>query len=92
MRILIFIGLLIVFISAFFSIMIFEVFMRSGLRCMADPEGAGCQNGSAGPQLAMGSVMIALFLLVDVATVYIILKAVSAGDSYSSYPNWAQRQ
>ena len=76
MKILIVIGMIIVFISAFFLFFIFDTSIRPQLTCMMDNE-IECEDaGFAG--LIIGMLMIGMFIVIDIITVYIIVNTAMA--------------
>lgn len=80
MKILILIGMIIVFISAFFMFFIFDTSIRSRIICFTQSD-IQCGAGWLGTVLT-GAFMIAMFLIIDIITVYIIFTtALHEGDS-----------
>lgn len=87
MKVLILIGMLIIFISAFFSFFIFDTVVRGGIKCLYS--GEGCGEGTAAP-IVLGLAMVAFFIVIDILVVYIITKSIAAG-SYSAGPGQGQQ-
>jgi hypothetical protein len=71
MKILISIGMIIFFISAFFMFFIFDTSIRSQITCFTNPD-AKCGAREIGI-FTTGLLMIGLFLIVDIIAAYIIL-------------------
>lgn len=71
MKILIVIGMIIVFISAFFILFIFETSVRNNVLCFTDSD-VTCGAEVVGTMIT-GLLMIGMFILVDAITVYIIV-------------------
>ena len=93
MKLLILIGMVIIFISAFFTLFIFDTVIKSNLRCLADSDAEGCNDGVTSTPVVFGFVMIAFFIVIDALVIYVIMKSISADDStFSSYPSWSQKQ
>ena len=81
MKILLSIGMIIVFISAFFIFFIFDTSIRSQITCFTNPE-VKCGARETGA-FVMGLLMIGLFVIVDIITAYIILStAVSESETF----------
>jgi hypothetical protein len=77
MRILIAMGMLIVFISAFFIILTGETMFRNAFSCVDDGEKQVCvYKGLPGPA-AFGVFIIAFFIMIDILTVYLIITNMS---------------
>ena len=74
MRIIIFTGMVIVFISVFFMLFIFDVMVKAEIPCAVKPLSPACRVDANGMALVLGLVMIAVFFLIDVLTVWLILK------------------
>ena len=84
MKVLILIGMLIIFISAFFSFFIFDTVIKDNIRC-GFYGGDDCNGDDTGAPLIFGFTMIMFFVIIDVLVVYIVMKSVAAG-SYSTWP------
>jgi hypothetical protein len=85
MKVLILIGMLIIFISAFFSFFIFDTLIRDNINCGLQG-GEGCDGSGTGLPLMFGLMMIVFFIIIDILVVYVILKSIASG-SYSSVPD-----
>ncbi len=86
MKILIFIGMVIIFISAFFIIYIFESVVVRDIECMAGLELGACDIRETTTSFVVAMGLIAMFLIVDSAVVYLIMKSIStSGSSYIAY-------
>jgi hypothetical protein len=76
MKILITVGLLIVFISVFFILLTGESMFRSAFDC-ADVNGQSvCAYRGFASGNASGVFLIAFFIMVDIVTVYMILSSI----------------
>ena len=86
MRILIVIGMVIIFISVFFILFIFDSIVREQVKCMAGFEEQACDLREAGKNLVLGLALISMFLIVDGGVLYMIIKSITeSGQSYISY-------
>jgi len=86
MRILIIIGMVIIFISAFFIIFIFDSVVKDQVRCMAGFETYSCDVREASKTLVIGLAFIAMFLIIDGGVLYMIIKSITeSGSSYIAY-------
>ena len=86
MKIIITIGMVIIFISAFFMLFIFDTVIKDHVKCMVGMEDGMCSLRDTGTSLAIGLSLITIFLIIDGAVLYIIFKTVtSSGSSYVSY-------
>ncbi|MCX6815121.1 MAG: hypothetical protein NTY20_05740 [Candidatus Aenigmarchaeota archaeon] len=86
MRILIILGMLIVFISAFFILFIFDTIVKEQVKCMAGLESSSCDLREAGKTLIAGLTLIAMFLIIDGGVLYMIIKSITeSGSSYIAY-------
>ncbi len=86
MKILIFIGMVIIFISAFFIIYIFESVVVKDIECMAGLELGACDLRDTTTSFVAAMALIAMFLIVDSAVMYLIMKSItSSGSSYIAY-------
>lgn len=73
MKLLITIGMVIIFISVFFMLLIGDSIFSSSLMCTTEGTGTVCNfTGFTGPGL-MGMLMIVFFLIIDVFSVYLII-------------------
>jgi hypothetical protein len=74
MRILIAIGMFIIFISAFFIFMTGDAIFKSAFECTEGDDGKGVcvYQGIPGPG-ALSVFIIAFFIMIDIATVYLIV-------------------
>ena len=94
MRLLIFIGMMIVFISVFFSIFIFESMVKPETMCIGSGEAEGCGDGMGAPMI-MGLTLIVFFVVIDIMVMIIIYKSLSAeggAASHATYPAWVGKQ
>jgi len=86
MKIIIFIGMLIIFISAFFILFIFDSVIKDQIKCMSGFEENTCSLRQTGTSLIIGIFIIAMFLIIDSAVLYLIIKNItSSGQSYIAY-------
>jgi len=86
MKILIFIGMVIIFISAFFIIYIFESVVIKDIECMAGLEQGMCDLRETTSTFVVAMVLVAMFLIVDSAVIYLIMKSITgSGSSYIAY-------
>jgi len=86
MRILITIGMVIIFISVFFILLIFDSVVKEQVKCMAGFENQACDLRETGKSLVIGLALISMFLIVDGGVLYMIIKSISeSGSSYISY-------
>ncbi len=86
MKIIIALGMVIIFISAFFILFIFDTVIRDQVRCMAGFEHSSCDIKQASFTMIMGLGLIALFLVIDTAVLYIIIKSITtSGSAYIAY-------
>ena len=86
MKILIVTGMVIIFISAFFILFIFDTVMKRQVVCLQAMEQAACNMKEAGQSLILGISLIAMFLVVDSGVLYMIIKSITAsGSSYIAY-------
>jgi hypothetical protein len=86
MKIIITIGMVIIFISAFFMLFIFDTVVKDHMKCMLGIEDAACSLKDTGTSLAIGLSLITIFLIIDSVVLYIIFRTVmSSGSSYVSY-------
>jgi hypothetical protein len=83
MKILILIGMIVIFISAFFIFFIFDTLIRPQVACFINSQQPACSS-SAGPgALMIGLLMVIFFVVIDIVTVYIILTTMSESESAS---------
>jgi hypothetical protein len=71
MRIAVFAGLLIVFISIFFILFIMSVAIRPSMECIFTVTDS-CDYGKAGSSFAVGLSFIAFFVLIDIIVFYLM--------------------
>ena len=81
MKIIIFTGMLIIFISVFFMLSIFDILIKANVECIRGMESIKCNIKEFGFSFMLGLSLIGMFILVDVAVIYLILKVVSASGS-----------
>jgi NADH:ubiquinone oxidoreductase subunit 3 (subunit A) len=77
MRMLIAIGMLIIFISVFFVLLIGSSIINNAFQCTPIEGGYECTYRGIGHGEIIGFVMIFFFILVDVITVYMIVGTLS---------------
>jgi hypothetical protein len=83
MRLLISIGMVIVFISAFFVIFTVDSIIRNDLSCEATAEGKTvCTLESMGFAFLLKAAIILVFILIDVFAVYLIVTNVIPHGTY----------
>lgn len=86
MKILIAIGMVIIFISAFFILFILDGLMKNQLKCAVGMEASSCDQREAGKAIIIGLAFIAMFLIIDGGVLYMIIKSItSSGSSYIAY-------
>jgi len=86
MKILIFIGMVIIFISVFFILFIFDTVVKDQVRCMAGFEANSCNLQESGKSLIIGVALIAMFLIIDGGVLYMIIKTITeSGSAYIAY-------
>jgi hypothetical protein len=86
MKILIIIGMVIIFISAFFILFIFDTVVKRQVVCMQTIEQSTCNVKEMGQSLILGISLIAMFLIVDSGILYMIVKSITtSGSSYIAY-------
>ena len=77
MKILITIGMVIVFISAFFIILIGDSIFNTAFECADDSGRVVCQYIGMTGSHTISLFMIAFFIVIDFLTVYIIVKNIT---------------
>ncbi len=86
MRILIVMGMVIIFISIFFILFIFDSVVREQVKCMAGFEADSCNLQESGKSMIIGLTLIAMFLIVDSGVLYMIIKTITeSGSAYIAY-------
>jgi len=86
MRILIVMGMVIIFISIFFILFIFDSVVREQVKCMAGFEANSCNLQESGKSMIIGLALIAMFLIVDSGVLYMIIKTITeSGSAYIAY-------
>jgi hypothetical protein len=73
MKILIAIGMLIIFISAFFILLTADSIFREAFECTEEAGQSICTFRGLGPTRALGVFIIAFFVMIDILTVYLIV-------------------
>lgn len=81
MRILIFIGMVIIFISAFFIFFIFDVVVKDQIQCFSHTENS-CNTQEAGKLLLIGLSFIGMFIIIDAVVVYLVVKNLTVSTGY----------
>ena len=77
MKVLIIIGMLIIFISVFFILLTGDATLKSSLECAQEGGRSVCTfTGFTGPAV-FGLVIMGFFILIDLLTVYLILTNIS---------------
>jgi hypothetical protein len=83
MRLLISIGMVIIFISAFFIIFTVDSIIRNDLNCLAGEEGKiVCNLENVGFTFIVKTVVIGFFILLDIVAVYLIVTNAMPGVYY----------
>ena len=77
MKIIITIGMLIVFISVFFILLTGEAMFRSTLECVEEYGRTTCTFKGFTVPAAFGLIIIGFFILIDVLVIYLIVTNVS---------------
>jgi len=72
MKLLVAVGMLIIFISAFFILFIFNVMVRAQIRCLYEEGLINCNSAEMGFGFVIGLVIIAVFVMIDTAALYLI--------------------
>lgn len=72
MRLLVAVGMLIVFISAIFILFIFDVMVRGQISCLYEQGLTKCNVAEMSFGFIIGLVIIAVFVLIDIAALYLI--------------------
>ncbi|MEM7815666.1 MAG: hypothetical protein QXN71_00935 [Candidatus Aenigmatarchaeota archaeon] len=86
MKVIIAIGMVIIFISTFFMLFIFDTVIRRHISCISSIESGDCNLRETGTSLIIGIAFIAMFLIIDSAVLYLIIKTItSSGQSYIAY-------
>jgi hypothetical protein len=87
MKLLLFCGMAIVFISVFFMLSIFDGLVKKNVECTRNLESLQCKLRDFGFSFVTGLALIGMFCLVDAAVVYLIARSLLPGASY--YPDEA---
>ncbi len=83
MRVLISIGMVIIFISAFFIMFTIDSIVRNDLNCLAGEEGKTvCNLENVGFAFIVKMIVIGVFILLDIVAVYLIVTNVMPGVYY----------
>jgi hypothetical protein len=80
MHAVIFIGLVIIFISSFFMLFIFSTLANLNVRCLGDPSNPSiteCDFGQYGTEITLSVLMAGFFVLLDFGALYLMLNAAS---------------
>ncbi|HJW96660.1 MAG TPA: hypothetical protein VJ485_00685 [archaeon] len=86
MRILIVLGMIVIFISVFFILFIFDTIVKEQIKCMAGFETGACDLKESAQGLIIGLAFIAMFLIIDSGVLYIIIKSIAeSGSAYIAY-------
>ena len=72
MKIIVLLGLVIVFISSLFILLIFNFLIKSQVSCVKNLEKMKCDVKSMSMEFVIGLVIIGFFVLVDFGTIYIM--------------------
>lgn len=80
MRVLIAIGMLIIFISVFFMLTIGGTMFDEAFECSQDFSKPVCRYVGLSPTTAIGVFMIALFFFIDIVSVYLIISNIRTGE------------
>lgn len=78
MRAVIFIALMIVFISSLFILFIFNTLIEDNLNCIGDPQEetvVTCNMKSYGMDIIIGLTVIGFFVLLDIGAVYLMFSS-----------------
>jgi hypothetical protein len=79
-------GMVIIFISIFFILFIFDSVVREQVKCMAGFEANSCNLQESGKSMIIGLALIAMFLIVDSGVLYMIIKTITeSGSAYIAY-------
>lgn len=73
MKVLIAVGMLITFISAFFILLTSDSIFREAFECTEEGGQSVCTFRGLGPTKAMSVFIIAFFVMIDILTVYLIV-------------------
>jgi len=86
MKILIILGMVIIFISAFFILFIFDSVVKDQVKCMTGFETNSCDVREASKTLLVGITLMAMFLIIDGGVLYMIIKSITeSGSAYIAY-------
>ena len=78
MKIVIAIGMVVIFISAFFMFFIFDTVIKDQIACISSLDSTLCDMKQTSSFLMIGIALITLFLLIDGVVLYIVIKSITA--------------
>ena len=81
MRLLIFIGMVIIFISAFFMFFIFDTAVKNSMQCLTGIGTGACESGGSMFDLVLALCIIGFFVLIDIGVVYIVMSSITSESS-----------
>ena len=81
MRLLIFIAMVIIFISAFFMFFIFDATIKNQISCFSHTEN-NCNTQEAGKLILIGLSFIGMFIIIDVVVIYLVIKNLTVSTGY----------
>ncbi len=80
MKLLIVIGMVIIFVSAFFILLTIDSIIKGDLRCVPGEEGKMiCSIEDVGFGFILKTIMVGFFILIDIVAVYLIATNVMPG-------------
>jgi hypothetical protein len=78
MRIVVIIGLVIIFISAFFILFIFGMLAQLNVKCLGDPSEPAvtrCDFGQYGTEIVVSILLAGFFVVLDFGAMYLMMQA-----------------
>jgi len=86
MKLLIFVSMVIIFISCFFMFFIFDTMIMTHIECLSDLESSACNLPGMATSFMVGIFMIAMFVLVDILVIYILIKTLTSKSAITYIP------
>lgn len=77
MKTLIFTGMVIIFVSVFFMLGIFDALVKSNVQCINELGSMRCNLKEFGFSFILGLLLIGMFFMIDVAVVYLLVSSAS---------------
>ncbi len=69
----VFAGMVIIFVSVFFILSVFDAMIKANIECMQEADIIKCNLKEFSIYLIIGLLLIGLFILVDIAVVYVLI-------------------